>query len=297
MKKLLLVTLLVIQFSKSEAQSWVYHPFPTDSAMWSNRFGIIDYGPMPGCCSTTVAWDPPVHYCMNSEDTVIGPNTYSKIKYCGGAYKGALRDAGGKIYFIPADSASEHLLYDFTVNTGDTVTAYINQAGWSGNWGSTTYHVGNVDSVIIAGTFRKRIQLEQGYWIEGIGNTMGLFMENWPNVSNYTIELICMSEGLATLYPSYSIGPCNLAAGIAEADQEEEIAMYPNPTGGLLQITATQSISRVEVMDILGNILISKNNAGNNSCELDLSGLAADIYFVRMEDAKGNYYVKKIVKQ
>jgi len=297
MKKLLLLTLLVIQFSTSEAQSWVYHPFPTDSAIWSNRYGTIDYGPTPGCCSTTVAWDPPVHYCMNSEDTVIGPNTYSKIKYCGGAYKGALRDAAGKIYFIPADSSSEHLLYDFTVHAGDTVTAYSNPAGFPGMWGNSTYHAWNVDSVLIAGSYRKRISLEAGYWVEGIGNTMGLFMENWPNVSNYTVELICMSEGLSTLYPSYSIGPCNLAAGITDAEPADEITMYPNPTYGMLRITTTESISRVEVTDILGNLLISKNDVRNNSCELDLSALAADIYFVRLADSKGNYTVKKIVKQ
>jgi len=122
-------------------------------------------------------------------------------------------------------------------------------------------------------------------------------MENWPNVSNYTVELICMSEGLSTLYPSYSIGPCNLAAGIIDAEAAEEIAAYPNPTYGLLRITTTESISRVEVTDILGNLLISKNDVRNNSCELDLSALAADIYFVRLADAKGNYTVKKIVKQ
>ncbi|MCW3103179.1 MAG: hypothetical protein JWO09_1619 [Bacteroidetes bacterium] len=302
MKKLLLLTLLVIQFSKSEAQSWVYHPFPTDSAVWTNARGtwMIPPGwPTVPWPAPYVQYDPPELYCMPATDTVIGSIAYSELFRCGIGYAGALRDDGaGKVYFIPPDSTNELLIYDFTVGTGDTAHVY-EQDFYSFDFHRVDLKAGLIDSVMVNGSYRKRVNFngEPGVWVEGIGCSLGLFRNVWANVSYFYSNLDCMSQDDTTIYPSYSAGGCSLTAGISAPLQAEEIAMYPNPTGGLLQITTTQLISRVKVTDILGNILISKNNVGNISCELDLSGLAADLYFVRMEDAKGNYYVKKIVKQ
>lgn len=297
MKKLLLfISALFLNLTISMAQAWVYHPFPTDSATWSNRVGLVDPGSPPGCCSTTVAWASPVYYCMSNTDTMIGAFTYSKLNYCGGAYKGALRDAGRKIYFIPADSVNELLIYDFTVTAGSTVSTYCTPGGNGPYWIESTYTVGPVDSVQIAGSYRKRINMGYGYWIEGIGNTMGLFFENWPNVSMYTSELMCMSEGNTTLYPSYSIGPCSLSVGVKEEEEPDHTLIYPNPGMGKFQISSNKKIITIEVSDMLGRIIYRSEVNGIFS-EIDLSAFPANIYFVKLTDAKKSYAVKKIVKE
>lgn len=297
MKRQLLIILFFAYSIGVEGQSWVYHPFPTDSAIWTNVSGSWIYPagwpvvtwPMP-----YVQYDPPTRYCMSSMDTIIGIYNYSKVDYCGGTYCGGLRDDGiGKIYFVPTDSLNELLIYDFTVQTGDTVSVYENFGGY---WNTSTYEYIYVDSVLINGSYRKQIKLggNPGSWIEGIGCTQGLFREGWGNVSGWYINLECMSQNDSTLYPAYSLGPCSLTSGIDEIKELDNFILYPNPTNGLLQIKTEQEIISIEVLDVFGRRMLYSEN---NQTEINISNFTNGIYFVRMRDSKGNFVVKKIVRQ
>lgn len=44
MKKLLLTSILLLQLIKSDAQSWIYHPFPENGVVWR------DYSQGSECC-------------------------------------------------------------------------------------------------------------------------------------------------------------------------------------------------------------------------------------------------------
>jgi len=275
----------------------VYHPFPTDSAIWVNRLG--HYNP-PGIFDpyyviTIDYYDPYTYYCMNSSDTTIGSFVYSKLDSCGGPYQGALRDDNGKIYFIPADSVNELLVYDFTLNNGDPVSTYYKTS--NNSFTEYTTVVGPVDSVLINGSYRKRMQIEAAYWVEGIGNTSGLFRESWPNVSNYVIDLVCMSENNTALYPSASGGACSFSLGIEETKPGLSGTIYPNPSAGNYQISVPGvSEYSVEITDVLGKTVFH-SKIKNNVAELDLSDKQNGIYFVRISDSKGNSVTKKILKQ
>jgi hypothetical protein len=231
MRKYLLIILFIGFVTKLEAQSWVYHPFPTDSAIWTNAHGTWDVHPTSPP-SATLLMSAPTRYWMTSADTVIGIETYSKIEYCGGVYRGALRDDGvGKIYFIPVDSISELLIYDFTVHSGDVVTVFENPGNsiWSG-FTQHTYTIGSVDSILIGSSYRKRIYLDGQHWIEGIGCTNGLFTESWANVSNWYVNLDCMSSKDTTLYPVYGLAPCSLYSGINEEEESADIIFIQTRT-------------------------------------------------------------------
>jgi hypothetical protein len=297
MKKFLLFFILIIQFDRSDAQSWVYHPFPTDSAIWTNISATYDVCTWCNPMSVTYYWNPPDRYCMSSDDTIINSLSYSKLNYCGGNYKGGLRDDGiGRVYFVPADSLSELLIYDFTVQTGDTVTLF--QEIDSNTWMANTYMYLYVDSVMINGTFRKRINMSSGgaSWIEGIGCTQGLFKEAWLNVSNYYLNLECMSHKDTTLYPEFSLGPCSLTSDLKETTIKGDVKIYPNPTTGRFEITSDQEIQMIEVMDLLGNT-IHRFVVNNTVSGIDLSYLASNIYFLKFYDKKGYLIIKKVVKQ
>lgn len=296
MRKQLLIIFFFVYSTGVEAQSWVYHPFPTDSAIWTNASGYWVYPtgwPVVTWPAPYVQYGPPTRYCMSSLDTIIGTNNYSKLDSCGGNYAGALRDDGiGKIYFVPSDSLNELLIYDFTVQTGDTVSVYDN----IGFWNISTYEFIIVDSVLINGSYRKQIKLggNPASWIEGIGCTQGLFREGWGNVSGWYVNLECMSHKDTTLYPAFSVGPCSLTSGMDEIKESQNFILYPNPTNGLFQIKTEQEINSIEVSDVFGRRMLYSEN---NQTEINISNFTNGIYFVRFSDSKGNTVVKKIVKR
>ena len=62
-----------------------------------------------------------LHFHLTS-DTIINETRYVKLEQ-DGQYKGAIREGeNGKIYFIPAGSTHEYLLYDFNAQAGDRLT-------------------------------------------------------------------------------------------------------------------------------------------------------------------------------
>src|SRR5436190_2222369 len=91
-------------------------PFPDSAAKWINTVWLVQPFPPPA----THIFSSAQSYCADGVDTVINALTYTQLHYCGGAYKGAFRDDAGTVYYVPADSTSEFLLYDFTLQVGET---------------------------------------------------------------------------------------------------------------------------------------------------------------------------------
>ena len=67
--------------------------------------------------------------------------------------------------------------------------------------------------------------------------------------------------------------------------------IYPNPVGTTLNIITDMEI-KVEVKDIVGQVIISKNNPR----EIDLSNVAAGTYNIVMK-FNGRTLIKTIVKE
>ena len=70
-----------------------------------------------------------------------------------------------------------------------------------------------------------------------------------------------------------------------------EVAVYPNPTNGLVKIEA-ESIKHVSISNMLGQIVFD-GKVGGDAFEYDFSGQKAGIYLVRIETASG-VAVKKV---
>lgn len=84
--------------------------------------------------------------------------------------------------------------------------------------------------------------------------------------------------------------------GIKEIDFMNEINLSPSPTHDHLKITSPKTnIHSSCIFDITGKLLLNKIiNAG--SFQLDVSSLAAGLYFLVLETPKGTA-VKKFVKE
>jgi hypothetical protein len=317
MKKLFLFFFVLWQFNAAFAQTNVYHPFPSDSAIWNVSYqDTWNYACREYSYST-------------AGDTIINSITYHKIQQQGQAflmkkdyldpfptctyqiignfnnYIGAIREdvAQKKVYIFRNTDSAEVLLYDFNLNVGDTIKGYFSEQYYDG------IIVSAIDSTLIGAQYRKTWIIDPycGWGtgdkryspqiIEGIGCTYGLL--ELPCIEENTRKhLTCFSHRNQTLYPTYdATSACTLLTSINEKEGIENIlSIFPNPSSGKFQLTLSNSKSgTIEVMDVLGNKIL-RSEIKNETTEVDLSDHQSGIYFVRITDPKGNFAVKKIVK-
>lgn len=88
----------------------------------------------------------------------------------------------------------------------------------------------------------------------------------------------------------------NFDVGINEKGYNNFVAIYPNPTSSILNITDEQNQfqnSVIEIKNTLGQVIISSSFQK----EIDMSCLQSGMYFIEMKDYNGNYYSSKIIKE
>ncbi|MDX2359693.1 MAG: T9SS type A sorting domain-containing protein [Crocinitomicaceae bacterium] len=300
MKILLLILSLTFGLN---AHSQNYTPFPDSNARWVNTIYTFTFNgadPFP-----TASFGGVEYFCMDSNDTLIGPNNYSQITYCTtNDYKGAIRDDNGMVYYVPKDSTNEYLLYDFTAQAGDTMTIYHESFGYSvGQLIQVT--INSRDSILVGNDYRDRIYVDNGCWIEGIGYEKGLFLEPWPNVSNYATVLYCMSYN-DTIYHSggsfggfttNEAGICELNLGVMPPPLYH-IPFYPipNPTMGIVSWYMDEAPDNLIITNSLGQQVTPSFTYINSKVKLDLSDQAEGLYIVQFT-LEGEPYQMRLIKE
>ena len=92
--------------------------------------------------------------------------------------------------------------------------------------------------------------------------------------------------------------PMEELTGIKDMEERNEIFIYPNPSSGIINIEGIYKRSTLEVYDVLGNLLLSKNlGIENKNTKLDLSSHSAGIYIVKIQINNGLSYSHKIMLQ
>jgi hypothetical protein len=273
-----------------------YIPFPTQNTVWVNHHYSFD------------GWWPPFisdeyltsidNFCVNNEDTIINSTTYTKLNYCNGDYRGALRDNGGQVFFVSKDSLSEMLLYDFTVDIGDTLTNLFMSNGWF-----DTLYVSDISSITIGSQNHKTVYLSgvsgspggfSDYWVEGVGCTAGLLVEPFSNenISGWYDELNCFSTNDSIFNPQMNFiytgsGSCHLNYLSLEGFSKNTIQLYPNPTTELLtiKIPDTKEELEIKIYNSMGEVVFV-NNTVNMQAEIkmDLTALRAGFYFITVKN-------------
>ena len=76
-------------------------------------------------------------------------------------------------------------------------------------------------------------------------------------------------------------------------------ALYPNPTTGKFTITFAQPLNNASVIitDAGGSVVIQKTNYIGSNIEMDLSGAAPGVYFIRIQQQDGKYITQKVIKR
>ena len=241
-----------------------YLPLPTSDATWSN------YKYWTRLAADQFSWF--TRQISPAGDTVINDTVYTKLianapaappeqrEPEAEAYIGAFYQADSLVYFHPAGEEPAYLLYDFSLQVGDTVPCVLSLP-------CPTMVVWAQDTIRLSDDVPRRRQqilvtlgpieeagelLDTVYWIEGIGSSLGLLV--YPQELYYhflTIdpqpqwELLCFQSGGELLYtgPSFT-GTCELL--ILNTDEQPlpiELELGPNPTAGLLQLRVKAPVS------------------------------------------------------
>lgn len=108
----------------------------------------------------------------------------------------------------------------------------------------------------------------------------------------YTV-LVSNTEGCTSLSDTIQI---NLSSSDVHSELASSIGLYPNPTRGLVILELSQlGETKVEIYDIQGRQVLTRYTT-DHRLELDLSGIAAGSYTVRVNTSKGEFTYSVVVE-
>lgn len=233
-------------------------------------------------------------------DTVISTISYKKIhgNYINNGL-GFLRQDTilGKAWFRNTFNNTEYLIMNLSLSVADTFVIYDL---WNPPY--TIY----VDSVYFKnGLKHVRFnywisicgQIEKLTFIEGSGTNSGIaYLPTAGSPPNF--YLLChFKDGIRSYGNIFYNDSCFVCyVGINEIKNNLSFFISPNPSSGILTLSSSQQISSIEVTDVLGNCIL-KSPIKNLQTEINLSSQSKGIYFLKAQDEKGNFGVKKIILQ
>ncbi len=254
---------------------------------------------------TTENWD--YVYYLNGDSTINGEDwqvVYKRGSYYSSGLGGSggytfndrfkfIRQDGSKLYTLE-NGVSEMLLYDFSLNVGDTLP-------WSPYHWSLTTVIDSIQMVLINGSQRKKMFVSdtnygttQGYLIEGIGTHRGLF-ETVNNALNCGNQLVSFKVNNVVEVGSN----CNFSVGIEDIIQENQLNIFPNPTSAsiTLEVPKSHSIHKVFLINSSGSKkeLVTDADSGHMK-SYDLSGEPNGFYTVEIHLNSGQILREKLVK-
>ena len=226
--------------------------------------------------------------------------------------------------FIATDT-TELLLYDFSINVGDTVSIYVNEGDIFKvkmkrveyiDLGEDPYYYINADSLQILenGDYRRRILMcmDESYmycypmnsaaWIEGIGSIYGLVRHFLTKISTALdvgwVLLCCANEDeLLWSTPWNTNDNCyKRITDINENRRNMELIIYPNPATDFIRIKNMEIIDLydcwIEIFDVYGKSILKQKYED----KIDVSALKAGYYILKATTSNATIITNRFVK-
>ncbi len=250
---------------------------------------------------------PPTSYYIHLKgDTIIDSKHYTKVWTNNDLsltddmeFYGLIREENQKTYLRRFESSTdtlynESLIYDFSLSNGDVYTI-------NGLDTVFTFSV-NVDSIEINNVMYKRISLYNSIlseinWIEKIGCLEGgLFYGSRMFNDGVMEDLLCYYYNNSCLYTNPNFNYCTVGLD-NPLNTESKTIIYPNPVKDYLNIESEEIISKIEILDIEGRLLIKKENINNINYSTNLDSLSKGVYILKIIYKNGKISSDKLLKQ
>jgi hypothetical protein len=284
-KKLILILALLTINSDLFAQQ-VFPQF-TDDAHWN----VLECFWMD-CYTKT--------YSYEYDTTFCGQN-YSKINFTEQDRSGYFRSDTLKTYFRKSTNCSdkEYLIYDYSLNIGDTVFVADNHPWNLGN-DTMDFVLVNIDTVNYFGINRQRFLMlydpsNQGvlfrpmYWIKGIGS------ETHPFYSFFCLhdgceqgyQLLCYDSLSTQLYQNPWLNVCDTTI-LGTYELENDLSIYPNPFSTEIYISLDYpDIISINVYSSVGKKIIEISTNGELINKIETSFLKSGSYILEIRTNQG----------
>lgn len=299
--KILLFIFLCFFVSNSDAQSF-NNSIVNDKSSWSTLTYGLGANNVPCCLKT--------EYVFFEGDSINDNLTYKKTfstidkLYENVKYEGLMREEDMKVYFIPASSEIEYLLYDFSLNIGDCFNyRYL---------GTQEYKmmcVSDIDFIKISGSMKKRMKISVNTdfesiidtWIEEIGSLSGILKPCCAYFSTGShSNLLCYSKENEIIYKNANYSECfydkieDVFTTISTI-KRKDLCIFPNPVDEILNISWKETeIACVQLFDSVGQLVYNQSPKS----KIDVSSFSKGVYFLRILDSeKGTIFFKKIIKK
>ena len=197
-----------------------------------------------------------------------------------------------------------HLTVNYS-NSGDTTAVACDSFDWyeqtnltqSGDYTRTITNAAGCDSVVTLHLTVNATEASE-FAVETSDSCYNWNSETYCTSGDYTqtLQTIDGCDSLVTLHLTVSVG--------IDEHNEFNFNLYPNPTNGIVNVQCTNHnspITQIHVFDAYGKLVdIVETNAHDSSvqtAQIDLSGFADGVYFVKAV-AEGNVVaVRKVVKR
>jgi len=265
-----------------------------DSSSWAT----LGYGVCPECPVWT-------QYVYFDGDSIVASNSYKKVfssedkLHENIKYEGLIREQDKKTYFIPVNSETEYLLYDFSLEKGMTFSLSPE---------IPLLEVKNSDMVEINGVLKKRLQITYSpssfydyiidTWIEEVGSLHGILSPYRLDIEGVIYTLLCYYRNKELIYKNPAYSECYY-------DKKEDItsvptitindcSLFPNPINDILNISClNNAISQIEIFDSVGRQVYSQTYKGS----INVSSFSKGLYLLKVYDKNGQVSVFKIIKK
>lgn len=187
-----------------------------------------------------------------------------------------------QVFKYDPDTNEEELLFDFSLNVGDTLNELI------------------VDSIYLIttpdGVERRYFELgeyDEVYMIEGIGGNQGPFEAPRVYFEFYHM-LMCVKQNSLKIFGDW----CNdLLTVETQTMRPEEISYYPNPVTNIVTIEVPGKFTKynVQVFDSFGKLILEEHFEGGQ-INLNLKGEPSGLYLIKVL-ANGSNYTLRVVKR
>ncbi len=294
-------------------QGQAYVPFPDSGAIWQEVLKPYPPGPMPSYMEHN-------HYSV-SGDTLINNTSYIKLYktqydvncsqfYEGPFFAGGLRNdtTARKVYFFNAFDSQEYLLYDFSLEVGDTVPQTYNNISYP------NLLVDSIDSVFIGDCYRKRFIYQEPFMgsievIEGIGAGSGLLEYMYQFEVIYYLRCFHQSDSLYWINTYWAGTSCNLETDTCLVISVPDINMdkgflkiYPNPASDKLFIHISCEgfdigfDSGLAIFNIYGEKVGELNIPKEKDViSYNVSSLANGIYLIMIDEVQNKNQIIKFL--
>ena len=270
-----------------------YYPLIEEDKTW-NVLSVAWVGPFPWDTSYST-----VSYKFLG-DTIINSKEYFKLYKSDEEYPSnwdlwcfMREDSNKRIWYRDWFADDESLMYDFSVEVGDSIFAGIEPV---------YLHIDSISVDTINQEERKKYWIScnempeyHETWIEGIGSSKGICWGGSVLIVGGWYRLLCMSELDNLIYQNPDYESCYLITGINEFE-DPHLKLYPNPARNFIIIENSENI-QIESISLI-NLKGQKIKLFDaEKRHLDITKINSGVYFISVSTEIGVWAEKIIIEK